>query len=65
MQPETINLDELSIEQLEALCFRLVEQQTSVNNNLQLAQQELNKKRQTAQKPQLDLEDKEDTDQSE
>jgi hypothetical protein len=46
---ETIELESLSIEQLEALCFRLVEQQTNVNNNLQVSQAQLNKKRQEAQ----------------
>lgn len=46
---EQINLDELSVEQLEALCFRLVEQQTNINRNLQMAQQELNNNLQTAQ----------------
>lgn len=49
MQQDTINLEELSVEQLEALCFRLVEQQTNVNNNLQVSQAQLNKKRQEAQ----------------
>lgn len=47
---DTINLEELSVEQLEALCFRLVEQQTNLNNNLQVSQAQLAKKRQEAQK---------------
>lgn len=54
---DTINLEELSVEQLEALCFRLVEQQTNINNNLQITQAQLAKKRQEAQQPPVDSEE--------
>lgn len=42
---DTINLQTLTIEQLEALAYRLVEQQSNLNNNLALVQQELTSKR--------------------
>ncbi len=42
---DTINVDTLSVEQLESLAYRLVEQQNNINNNLTIVQQELAKKR--------------------
>lgn len=40
-----LDITTLTVEQLESLAFRLVEQQTQVNQNLSIVQQELQKKR--------------------
>jgi len=41
---ETINLEELSVEQLESLGFRLMKQLNNVQQNLSLVEHELEKR---------------------
>ena len=41
-----MDITRCTVEQLEALCFRLIEQHDTVQQNLNLVQQELDEKRQ-------------------
>jgi hypothetical protein len=51
---EKLDISGMDVTQLEALCFRLVEQQAHVKNNLDVAQAALDKKRHESDKSPAD-----------
>lgn len=63
MEPQTLNIADMTTEQLEALCYRLVEQKSNIEMNLSTVQQQLAQKRNVpANQTELVKEDENDQD---